>query len=255
MENSRPNTQKFTGKADIYQKYRPDYPDELYEYLCKYYLPYGGVVADVGAGTGKFAKGFLSRKVTTFCVEPNADMARVLSQTYGDLPNFKLIPSPAEDIPLPEKSVDLITAAQAFHWFDAAAFYACCKKILKEGGVVALIWNMRDRDEAEQALYALDLKYYAHNFKGRSGGVFNGDNSSLREFFKDGYSKMRFENGAFSYTEEEFVGRRLTSSYALKEGDEKYGEYVDALKEHFKKFSAFGKYVEHIQTHLYYGRI
>ena len=136
-----------------------------------------------------------------------------------------------------------------------AAFYACCKKILKEGGVVALIWNMRDRDEAEQALYALDLKYCAHNFKGRSGGIFNGDNSSLREFFKGGYSEMRFENGAFSYTEEEFVGRRLTSSYALKEGDEKYGEYVDALKEHFKKFSAFGKYVEHIQTHLYYGRI
>ena len=255
MENIGRNCEKFTGKADVYQKFRPGYPEELYEYLCKYYLPSGGAVADVGAGTGKFAEGFIRRNITTFCVEPNADMARVLKENYGKYPNFRHIPSPAENICLPQGSVDLVTAAQAFHWFDGQAFYACCRKILKENGAVALIWNRRDRDEAEQALYALDMKYCADKFKGRSGGIFNGDQSSLREFFRRGYEELRFENGAFSYTCDEFVGRRLSSSYALKEGDAGYVGYVDALKEHFEKYAAFGKYVEHITTYLYLGRV
>lgn len=255
MDKMYDNTKKFSGKADIYEEFRPGYPDALYEYLCKTYLPYGGNVADVGSGTGKFARGLIERGINTFCVEPNGDMARILQTNFRGKYNFTYVSSPAEDIALPDKSMDLVTAAQAFHWFNTSAFHACCKRILKDGGVVALIWNMRDRDEAEQALYALDLKYCEHNFKGRSGGIFNGDNSSLLEFFKHGYSRMRFENGAFSYTSEEFVGRRLSSSYALKEGDAKHKEYVAALKDHFEKYSVFGKYVEHIQTYMYYGKI
>lgn len=144
MENRAKNTEKFSGKAEVYEKFRPGYPNALYEYLCKNYLPSGGAVADVGAGTGKFAAGLVKRGIKTFCVEPNADMARVLIDELGGFAAFEHISSPAENIALPEQSVDLVTAAQAFHWFDGKAFYASCKRILKPGGAVALIWNMRD---------------------------------------------------------------------------------------------------------------
>ena len=249
------NTRKFTGKADVYQKFRPGYPEELYEYLCKNCLPYGGVAADVGAGTGKFAEGLIKRGIRTYCVEPNEDMARILKENFAGASCFEHISSAAEDIALPNASVDLVTAAQAFHWFDKKAFYTCCKRILKSGGAVALIWNMRERNEAEQELYKLDMKYCPHNFKGRSGGIFNGDLSDIREFFPHGYKELHFENGVFSYTSEQFLGRRLSSSYALKEGDKGYAEYLAALKAHFEKYALFGKYSENIKTVLYLGEI
>ena len=249
------NTEKFSGKADVYGKFRPGYPDALYEYLCKNYLPHGGVAADVGAGTGKFAAGLIKRGIKTFCVEPNADMARVLIDELGSFAEFEHIASPAENIALPEKSVDLVTAAQAFHWFDGKAFYASCKRVLKPGGAVALIWNMRERDAAEQALYALDLEYCVHNFKGRSGGFFNGDDSALREFFPRGWTRTEFENGVLSYSQEQFIGRRLSSSYALTRGEAGYEEYVAALKAHFEKYAVSGKYTERLNTTVYAGEI
>ena len=83
------NTRKFTGKADVYQKFRPGYPEELYEYLCKNCLPYGGVAADVGAGTGKFAEGLIRRGIRTYCVEPNEDMARILKENFAGASCFR----------------------------------------------------------------------------------------------------------------------------------------------------------------------
>ena len=75
MENQIKNTEKFSGKAEVYEKFRPGYPDALYEYLCKNYLPRGGAVADVGAGTGKLAAGLVNGGRKPLVVEPTADSA------------------------------------------------------------------------------------------------------------------------------------------------------------------------------------
>lgn len=110
------NEQKFTGKADLYEKFRPGYPDELIDFL------YGNArcdnVADIGAGTGKFTRCLLKKPWKVIAVEPNDDMRGKLAAIEG----ITVVNAPAENTGLADKSVGLVTAAQAFHWFDAERF-------------------------------------------------------------------------------------------------------------------------------------
>jgi ubiquinone/menaquinone biosynthesis C-methylase UbiE len=138
------NAEVFTGKAQAYAQARPSYPDALMDYIGTL-APDGAAFADVGAGTGKFAVLLARRGYTVFAVEPNADMRGQLALTLALYPNAKVVAGSAESTTLSAQSVDIVTCAQALHWFDRNAFWAECRRVGKPGGLVAAIYNsMRD---------------------------------------------------------------------------------------------------------------
>ena len=132
----------YQANADRYVKGRPDYPPEITTWLRDTIgLHAGMTVIDLGAGTGKFTPRLLETGAQVIAVEPVAQMLEKLSAV---LPQVKTLAGTAESIPLPDESVDAVVCAQSFHWFATARALAEIQRILKPGGKLGLVWNMRD---------------------------------------------------------------------------------------------------------------
>ena len=171
-------TKKFDGYANDYTVGRPQYSEEMIDHILEGFNPAEDFkIADIGSGTGKFTSQLLRRGYEVFAVEPNNDMRRVAEAELGSYKNFHSINGDAENTSLEDKSVDLITTAQAFHWFDTEKFRSECKRIIKEDGKVALIWNVRDMEAPiNQELFEI-YKMYCPRFVGFSGGIIKDDPS------------------------------------------------------------------------------
>jgi SAM-dependent methyltransferase len=170
----------FDAKVADYQASRPDYPEALFDTLAYQLAPRR--VADVGAGTGLLTQGLLARGWQVLAVEPNAAMRAACDARLGALPGYRSAEGRAEAIPAADASLDLITAAQAFHWFEPEAARAEALRVLSPAGQVALIWNDRQRDQPLHR--ALDeevferyggerrLRLLAHEDRGQLGRFF-----------------------------------------------------------------------------------
>jgi SAM-dependent methyltransferase len=139
----------FSHKVADYEASRPDYPEAFFQMLQER-LPIGAVVADLGAGTGLLTRDLLSHLFRCVAIEPDAAMLAVADQRLSGVPGYRGVVGRAEEIPLPAQSVDLVTAAQAFHWFDPPRARAECLRVLRPTGFVALIWNDRVADDPLQ---------------------------------------------------------------------------------------------------------
>lgn len=235
------NEHKFDGKGEIYKKYRPDYPGELFGWL---YSDGGfsaeSVVADVGSGTGIFSRCLLERGSRVFAVEPNGDMRRKAENALGKYGGFVSVAASAELTGLEEKSVDFVTAAQAFHWFDRDAFRLECRRILRPEGKVLLLWNTKDPSSDVVRGIARVSRRFCPSFSGFSGGIdFSDSSKEFSDFFSGEYIVKFFKND-FALDKESFVGRCLSSSYSLKNGDDGYCSYVFALEKLFDDYSKDG---------------
>ena len=140
------NVNKFTGKAKIYNKYRSSYPVQcIDDIIASNPSNKNMIIADIGAGTGKLTELFLKRGIKVIAVEPNHDMINIAKENlseYGNLIKFN--EESAENTKIENNSVDVITVAQAFHWFDKELFKNECRRILKENGNIAIMWNFLD---------------------------------------------------------------------------------------------------------------
>ncbi|WP_315836634.1 class I SAM-dependent methyltransferase [Bradyrhizobium prioriisuperbiae] len=136
----------FAAKADEYARGRPDYPADVLNWLQQRLgLGTGKTVVDLGAGTGKFTAYLAKTGAHVIAVEPVTQMREKLSHT---LPEVEALSGTAEAIPLPDASVDAVTCAQAFHWFATSAALTEIHRVLKPGGKLGLIWNVRDESVA-----------------------------------------------------------------------------------------------------------
>ena len=144
----------FSSKVADYAASRPDYPAALFDTLQAHCgLQPGARVADVGAGTGLLSQGLLQRGWNVIGVEPNAAMRTAAEHIFAGCGGYRSVDGSAEAMPLEDASVDLVTAAQAFHWFDVDAARAECLRVLEPRGQIALIWNDRLHSSAlHQAL-------------------------------------------------------------------------------------------------------
>ena len=230
------NEHKFDQKGGIYSKARPSYPDKLFSYLTgNGYVGKATVIADIGSGTGKFTQqiGRYSEKV--FAVEPNDDMRLIAEKNFADCSNIVSVNGSAENTTLSDSSVDFITVAQAFHWFDRKTFKAECRRILRKNGKVLLVWNDRDTDSnLIRENYEINRKF-CPNFKGSSNG-FDFGKDSFADFFDGDFEVINFRNDLI-YDKDAFISRCLSSSYAPNQGDENYNMYVNELWELFEKYS------------------
>lgn len=250
------NTSRFSGIADQYARYRPTYSAEFMDYL---YGEIGfdktGVIADIGAGTGIFSKLLLERGSRVICIEPNNDMLRVARETLSGFQNCTFDNSPAEKTTLPDQSVDYITAAQAFHWFDEERFQAECQRILKENGKVVLVWNARIPDaESVIACDEINRRYCpeAPAFSGGQRGIVPDHHAG---FFKNGLVDYKTFANDYTMDEDGFIGRILSSSYALKEDNANFSDYIAELKQLFAKYSVDGTFKMPNVIHSYIGYV
>jgi SAM-dependent methyltransferase len=138
----------FDAWADEYDRYRPGYPEVLFETIqSRLALPKRPLVVDVGAGTGRAALAMAELGWRVTAVEPGRPMLDILrAQAANQGLLISTVQGSAETTGLDPASVDLATAAQAFHWFDKDAALAEMARIVRPGGGVALFWNVRDED-------------------------------------------------------------------------------------------------------------
>lgn len=239
------NEEKFDAKGGLYSKYRPLYPNSIFEYLIsEKIVTADSRVADIGSGTGIFTMQIQPFADTVFAVEPNEDMRRNADAILGKYSNIISINGSAENTGLPSNSVDCITAAQAFHWFERDAFKRECQRILKPGGNVLLLWNNRDEKSEIIQRNAQINAVFCDEYKGFSNGM-NFDNvRQFDEFFTGSYVIRQFNN-TIQYDLETFVGRNLSSSFAPHKCQSKFEPYVMALEKLFQEFSTDGKSIDY----------
>ncbi|MEM5274801.1 class I SAM-dependent methyltransferase [Cupriavidus taiwanensis] len=134
--------QGFASQADTYARGRPEYPAEIDTWLRGALgLHAGRVALDLGAGTGKFTRRLVQTGATVIAVEPVAQMRAQLAAAMGPV---QVLEGSAEAVPLAEASVDVVVCAQAFHWFANARALAEMRRVLRPGGRLGLVWNVRD---------------------------------------------------------------------------------------------------------------
>lgn len=243
---------KFNGIANEYTRSRPGYAVDFIECLYeKFGFSKSSVIADIGSGTGKFAKQLLDKGSNVICVEPNTDMRLVAEKELCEYPNFKSIAGSAENTTLPDNSVDFITTAQAFHWFDTKSFKTECSRIIKPDGKAFLIWNTRNNEALiNQELHRVFSKY-CPDFKGFSGGTKPHDDR-IKDFFNNNYEYMTFDNPLY-FDREKFINRSLSGSYSLKKGDSNFDFYIEEIEKIFDKFETDGIVKIKNQTVAYIG--
>ena len=142
----------FAAGAHVYDAARPGYPAQALDLLAHHLgLGDGPRVIDLGAGTGKLTRELASRGAEVVAIEPVAAMRQQLERL---LPDVDVRTGTAEAIPLEDRTADAVTAAQAFHWFDAPVALAEIHRVLRAGGWLATVFNRRDLTTPVQA--ALD---------------------------------------------------------------------------------------------------
>ncbi len=130
----------FDRAAEVYERARPSYPEPAVDWIFEG-LPAEPAVLDLGAGTGKLTRALAGRAGQLFAVDPSEQMLR---QLRAALPGVRAEIGTAERIPLPDSSLDLVVAAQAWHWVDPVVAEPEVDRVLRPGGRLALIWNVRD---------------------------------------------------------------------------------------------------------------
>ena len=254
MAEDLDNTQKFSGKAEIYQKSRPGYAPQFFRFLRdELQVGPGWSVADVGSGTGIFTRQLLGLGVEVFAVEPNPDMRSLCQACLGQQPGFHSINGTASAISLPDRSVRMVTAAQAFHWFDGPAFRAECVRILQPAGLVCLVWNQRDPSQPVNQASASVFREYCPGFKGFSGGM-AGRQEDIELFFSGHYQTRRFAH-PLSYDLDGFLGRSNSASYALKAEEPNFAAFENALRTVFEDCAEGGQLVMGNETVVYFAAL
>ena len=244
------NRELFTNKSEDYANYRPSYPSAALKWLRERCT--GTSVIDIGAGTGIFTTCLRPYFSGICAVEPNADMRRIFEQ---NLPEIPCLDGSGENTTLPDHSANLLTVAQAFHWLDEEKFKQEALRILRPGGLVAIIWNnsiptdfTSDRDKVCQQYCPRFRNGHAGKRSASAGDAF------LREvYFKD-VEKAEFPN-PFKMDQQIFAGNMRSRSYILSPEDKDHDVFWTALNEVFEKHSTNGTVTDFQQTTIYLGHL
>jgi SAM-dependent methyltransferase len=246
-------TERFSDRVADYIRYRPGYPPELLECLRRNCgLRPKWVVADVGCGTGLLAKVFLENGNRVFGIEPNAAMRAAGDEFLRGFDQFTSQEGRAEATGLPANSMDMITAGQAFHWFDRQRARTEFQRILKPGGWVALLWNERLTSTPFLADYEQMLHRYSPDYAKVDHR--NVEETALGEFFHPGRLRQDtfFMRQQFDW--EGVQGRWLSSSYVPAAGQPGHDEMRSELKTIFSRYQQDGLVDWEYKTRVYYGR-
>jgi SAM-dependent methyltransferase len=248
-------TQRFSDRVENYVRYRPSYPPELVRCLRdRAGLDRNCSVADIGSGTGILTTLLLPVAGRVYAVEPNAAMRTAAEHALRSHSGFTSVTGTAESTTLAPASVDLVTAGQAFHWFDPRASRAEFARILKPGGRVALIWNER-LTTATPFLTAYDRLLRTLSDDYNQVNHTRIDAAAIGGFFApSAFDEFTFPN------EQHFdwpglIGRALSSSYVPNAGQPGHDAFMAELKRIFDEHAAGDRIAFQYATRLYLGQL
>ncbi|MBI1345659.1 methyltransferase domain-containing protein [bacterium] len=247
-------TTRFTSRVDDYVRWRPGYPQEVLSTLvARTGIHPPATVADIGVGTGISSEMLLSAGFDVISVEPNTAMRSAAERQFAENEHWHSVPGTAEATTLPDGSVDLVLAAQAFHWFDPVATKREWQRILRPPGWVALLWNARRlaatpflRDY-EQMLITLGTDYNTVRHE-------NVDAERLNAFFDGEWTCTRFES-VQPLTREGYLGRLRSSSYVPGPDHPRHAAMVTAAEKIFAEHQTDGTVTFEYDTQLYLGHL
>lgn len=247
---------RFTDKAEKYEKYRPSYPKEslyIIQDECHLILNNDSIIADIGSGTGKFTELLLEKDCKVYAIEPNDNMRAIAEAKFVSNSYYKSINSTAENTGLDDNGVDLITVAQALHYFDVEKVKVEFRRILKPNGKVVLIWNFRYREsdfmkEYEKLVYTFHSKDSQPTFAQdkMNNSVYNKLFSEYKVFSIPYIQELDFDN---------LWGRVLSSNHAPKRDDPNYDELYKNIKKLFDKYEHNNKIKFEYRTKVIIGNI
>lgn len=247
--------QRFSDRVADYVRYRPGYPPALMEWIHgELGVPSTARVADVGAGTGISTRMFLEAGHEVFAVEPNAEMRAAAVQWLAGYPRFHAVDASAEATTLADASVELVSAAQAFHWFDQQAVKREWARILAPGGLAVIYWNSR----------LLDVSPFLRDYE-RLLLEYGTDYTAVAERYADDATMQRwFGAGSVATVQLPNVqrmdfdglrGRLLSSSYAPLAGDPRHAPMLATLRELFERHACDGHVDIEYRTRAFAGRL
>jgi SAM-dependent methyltransferase len=249
-------TRRFSSRVDTYVRYRPSYPPAVIDLLqtdCG--LTEDWVVADVGSGPGNLTRLFLDHGNPVYGVEPNLEMRAAGERLLGAHPRFHSVDGAAEATTLAPASVDLVTAGQAFHWFDRVRARIEFARILRPAGWVALIWNERrttgtpflEAYERMLVTYGTDYAKVQHQDAA--------DATALDAFFGAGAYRVATFGNQQDFDLTSLRGRLLSSSYAPEPRQPGHEAMLDELDRIFAATQTNGSVAFTYDTKVYYGRL
>lgn len=253
MNTSRSSIERFTNRVRDYARYRPEYPSEMIDFFqSELGLGKEHLVADIGSGTGISARRFLDFGNTVYCVEPNEAMRQIAEQELGHFPNFRSVSGTAQATGLAANSVDLVIAAQAFHWFAEPDVVTEFERILAPSGAIALIWNERSLDATPFLREYEDLIVrYGTDYTAVRHDQITAD--SLNQIFGRKFLSASLPNIQI-LDFEGLKGRMFSSSYMPTPDDPAAEELVKDLKSLFAKHARQGRITIFYKTNIFYTK-
>ena len=250
MKNS---VSRFDGRVEFYAKYRPGYPEQIISLLEKKIgFDVSKDVADIGSGTGILSRLFLNNGNLVFGIEPNDEMRKAAEEKLERFLNFICLKGTAEKTMLADKCVDIVTAGQAFHWFDSKKAKSEFKRILRPGGYVVIIWNERKNVSMFMKAYNKLLKTLSKEWEEAEENI--ADKDFLKSFFghEDYHSQSlpNFQNLDLYGLK----GRVLSASYVPMQGPG-HKEIMNGVKDIFDKFNNGGQVKLEYSTRVFIGKL
>ncbi|MCH5165855.1 MAG: class I SAM-dependent methyltransferase [Clostridiales bacterium] len=234
------NEQKFSGKANYYDNARPAYAESLLNTL---YSDYGfarqSKIADIGSGTGIFTEQLLKRGCTVYGVEPNADMREACEKRLKGYSNFISVNGDAANTKLLDSSVNIVTAAQALHWFPLEEFRQECRRILKPNGLVVIVYNQRCNDIINERIDAVIARTCDLNSASTGPAFIELKRKKINDLFQGKYTEIRKSN-SIPMDLNKFLSYWLSRSYAPKSDDDSYEQFIKVMTAMFKEYAPNG---------------
>jgi ubiquinone/menaquinone biosynthesis C-methylase UbiE len=248
------STKRFSSRVEDYLKYRPGYPAEVIGLLtAECALKPGSIIADMGSGTGILSELFLRHGNTVYGIEPNKEMRAAAERLLGDYANFQSIDGRAEATTLPAAGFDLVTAGQAFHWFDQARARPEFVRLLKAHGWVVLIWNERRLDTTPflRAYEELLIEFGTDYEQVRHENV----EPDIVSFFSPEECRMAAFENLQQFGFDGLRGRLLSSSYTPAPEDQRYQPMLERLRETFLSHQKNDTVIVEYDAKVYYGHL
>ena len=246
---------RFTDRVADYVRARPGYPQGLVELLRRRRgLSASDRIADVGCGTGKLAECFLEHGHPVIGVEPKAAMREAAERLLRSRNGFSIGAGSAERTGLADRSVDVVAAGQAFHWFDALRSREEFRRILVPQGLIVLVWNHR-RTAANRLMGDYERLLELHGTDYREVDPQRFDEAAIREFFGESGCELDLLPNAQQLDRGGLQARVFSSSYvpgAGQPGHEELRHAVDAL---FDAHAIDDAIVLEYDTRIWHGRL
>lgn len=246
---------RFSNRAADYARYRPGYPREVLEVLRTWCdLRPEHSIADIGSGTGLLARLFLENGNRVFGVEPNPEMRAAGREFLKAFDRFTSVAGSAEATTLPSDSVDVVSAAQSFHWFDPEPARREFQRILKVGGRAIILWNERLTEETN---FLRDYEALLRRF----GTDYSRVNDSypraeqMLEFFHPSEFTSHSLPNAQEFNFEGLSGRLRSSSYAPAPDHPEFVPMTEELQRIFAAHQVNGVVRMEYRTRIYTGKL